>query len=43
MFVGGYYRDQLRRTAVGWRITERIQDTAWFSSAPGSPGPAATA
>jgi 3-phenylpropionate/cinnamic acid dioxygenase small subunit len=41
MFVGGYYRDQLRRTAAGWRITERIQDTAWFSSAPGSPGPAA--
>jgi 3-phenylpropionate/cinnamic acid dioxygenase small subunit len=41
MFVGGYYRDQLRRTATGWRISERIQDTAWFSSAPGSPGPAA--
>ena len=41
MFVGGYYRDELRRTGAGWRITERIQDTAWFSSAPGSPGPAA--
>ncbi|HEY3703272.1 MAG TPA: nuclear transport factor 2 family protein [Acidimicrobiales bacterium] len=35
MFVGGYYRDQLRRTGDGWRIAERIQDTAWFSSSPG--------
>lgn len=41
MFVGGYYRDKLRRTADGWRITERIQDTAWFSSSPGAPGPPA--
>jgi 3-phenylpropionate/cinnamic acid dioxygenase small subunit len=39
MFVGGSYRDKLRRTADGWRITERIQDTAWFSSAPGTAGP----
>jgi 3-phenylpropionate/cinnamic acid dioxygenase small subunit len=38
MFVGGYYRDQLRRTDDGWRITERIQDTAWSSSASGSTG-----
>jgi 3-phenylpropionate/cinnamic acid dioxygenase small subunit len=38
MFVGGYYRDQLRRTGDGWRIAERIQDTAWFSSAPGATG-----
>ncbi|HEX4539494.1 MAG TPA: nuclear transport factor 2 family protein [Acidimicrobiales bacterium] len=36
MFVGGFYRDQLRRTANGWRIAERIQDTAWLSSAPGT-------
>jgi 3-phenylpropionate/cinnamic acid dioxygenase small subunit len=38
MFVGGYYRDQLRRTGDGWRIAERIQDTAWFSSSPGATG-----
>lgn len=38
MFVGGYYRDQLRRTGDGWRITERIQDTAWSSSSPGATG-----
>jgi 3-phenylpropionate/cinnamic acid dioxygenase small subunit len=38
MFVGGYYRDQLRRTGEGWRITERIQDTAWSSSSPGATG-----
>jgi 3-phenylpropionate/cinnamic acid dioxygenase small subunit len=38
MFVGGYYRDQLRRTAEGWRIAERIQDTAWSSSSPGATG-----
>ncbi len=38
MFVGGYYRDRLRRTGDGWRITERIQDSAWFSSAPGTAG-----
>ena len=24
MFVGGFYRDQLRRTADGWRIAERV-------------------
>jgi 3-phenylpropionate/cinnamic acid dioxygenase small subunit len=38
MFVGGYYRDQLRRTGDGWRIAERIQDTAWSSSSPGATG-----
>ncbi len=38
MFVGGYYRDQLRRTGDGWRIAERIQDTAWSSSSPGAAG-----
>jgi hypothetical protein len=25
-FCGGIYRDQLRRTGRGWRITERIND-----------------
>jgi 3-phenylpropionate/cinnamic acid dioxygenase small subunit len=39
MFVGGGYRDKLRRTDLGWRVTERIQETAWFSSSPGAPGP----
>jgi 3-phenylpropionate/cinnamic acid dioxygenase small subunit len=43
MFVGGFYRDQLRRTAEGWRITERIQDTAWSSSSPGATGAPAVA
>jgi len=38
MFVGGYYRDRLRRTDTGWRIVERIQDTAWLSTSPGTPG-----
>ena len=38
MFVGGYYRDRLRRTDAGWRIVERIQDTAWLSTSPGTPG-----
>jgi 3-phenylpropionate/cinnamic acid dioxygenase small subunit len=39
MFVGGGYRDKLRRTNDGWRIIERVQDTAWFSSSPGAAGP----
>ena len=39
MFVGGYYRDRLRRTAHGWRIAERIEDTAWTSTSPGSSSP----
>src|SRR5205814_101740 len=43
MFVGGFYRDKLRRTADGWRIVERIQDTAWSSSSLGAPGPPGSA
>ena len=43
MFVGGFYRDKLRRTADGWRIAERIQDTAWSSSSLGAPGPPGSA
>jgi 3-phenylpropionate/cinnamic acid dioxygenase small subunit len=39
MFVGGGYRDKLRRTNDGWRIIERVQDTAWLSSSPGAAGP----
>jgi 3-phenylpropionate/cinnamic acid dioxygenase small subunit len=30
-FVGGYYHDRLVRTAAGWRIAERIEETAWFA------------
>jgi 3-phenylpropionate/cinnamic acid dioxygenase small subunit len=28
-FVGGEYRDQLVRTADGWRIKERIEHSVW--------------
>ena len=28
-FVGGYYNDKLVRTAEGWRITERIEESTW--------------
>jgi 3-phenylpropionate/cinnamic acid dioxygenase small subunit len=27
--VGGYYHDRLVRTAEGWRIVERIEESAW--------------
>ena len=29
-FVGGYYHDRLRRTPDGWRIIERVEETAWM-------------
>jgi hypothetical protein len=29
-YVGGYYNDQLVRTPDGWRIRERIEETAWM-------------
>ncbi len=28
--VGGYYHDELDRTADGWRITSRIEETLWW-------------
>ena len=28
-FIGGYYVDDLVRTADGWRITQRIEQQAW--------------
>jgi SnoaL-like domain len=28
-FMGGYYEDQLVRTASGWRIAERTEKLAW--------------
>jgi 3-phenylpropionate/cinnamic acid dioxygenase small subunit len=33
-FVGGYYNDRLRRTPDGWRIVERIEETAWMDGLP---------
>jgi 3-phenylpropionate/cinnamic acid dioxygenase small subunit len=32
LFVGGYYLDAFVRTADGWRIAERYEETAWFNS-----------
>ncbi len=29
-FCGGEYRDQLTRTANGWRINNRFEQTVWF-------------
>ena len=38
LFFGGYYNDRFRRTAEGWRIAERIEETAWVEgSLPGAP------
>jgi len=28
--VGGYYHDELVRTARGWRISSRIEETSWW-------------
>jgi 3-phenylpropionate/cinnamic acid dioxygenase small subunit len=28
-YVGGEYHDQLVRTELGWRISERIEETVW--------------
>jgi 3-phenylpropionate/cinnamic acid dioxygenase small subunit len=36
-FVGGYYNDRFVRTPDGWRIAERIEETAWFHGGPGKP------
>ena len=30
LIVGGYYNDRYARTAEGWRITERIEETAFM-------------
>jgi 3-phenylpropionate/cinnamic acid dioxygenase small subunit len=29
-FVGGYYDDRLERRSEGWRIVERVVETAWY-------------
>ena len=38
-FCGGYYHDRLARTGDGWRIVERVEETAWME---GIEPPAAT-
>ena len=32
-YVGGYYNDRLVRTADGWRIADRFEETAWMDGA----------
>jgi hypothetical protein len=32
-FVGGYYADDLVRTAAGWRIAARVAEIAWSDGA----------
>ena len=34
LFVGGAYVDQWLRTPVGWRIVERVEETAWTFGLP---------
>jgi 3-phenylpropionate/cinnamic acid dioxygenase small subunit len=37
-FCGGEYRDQLVRTADGWRIGDRFEQTVWtYGSVPAAP------
>ena len=40
-FFGGYYVDRLLRTPAGWRIVERVEETAFIDRPRGatSPGP----
>lgn len=33
-FVGLWYRDKLVRTSVGWRISERYEESPWFHNLP---------
>ena len=33
-YVGGYYADHLRRTPAGWRIVERVEETAFMDNRP---------
>jgi hypothetical protein len=38
-FCGGEYRDQLVRTADGWRIKDRFEQTVWtYGAVPAVPG-----
>jgi len=34
LFVGGAYNDRWRRTPLGWRIIDRVQETHWTSGLP---------
>ena len=34
LFVGGAYNDKWIRTPVGWRIVDRVQETAWTQGLP---------
>ena len=31
LFVGGVYKDKLRRTGDGWLITERVEEMKWWT------------
>lgn len=31
LFVGGAYKDRLRRTGDGWVITERVEEMKWWT------------
>jgi 3-phenylpropionate/cinnamic acid dioxygenase small subunit len=35
VFSGIWFRDELQRTAAGWRIAARIEDLAWRHNFPG--------
>jgi 3-phenylpropionate/cinnamic acid dioxygenase small subunit len=32
LFVGGFYRDKFVRTAEGWRVADRYEETTWVNS-----------
>jgi hypothetical protein len=34
LFVGGAYNDRWRRTPLGWRIIDRVQETLWTFGLP---------
>lgn len=34
LLIGAWYNDELRRTAVGWRITQRTGNAVWWSGNP---------
>ena len=39
LLSGGCYRDTLRRTADGWKISRRLCDRGWLASGPDASGP----
>jgi hypothetical protein len=36
MFIGLWYRDRLVRTAAGWRIKERVEESCFVHNVPAS-------